>query len=353
MVLLGYDGASAFDLNSAKQHGGIVIADYLVGHPGGYDPANEARVDHTRFLGMGAYPNWERAAGFFNTCTVAEARAAGVEGAAATKALGFPVDGTIRIAFSFDQYVPGARFAEMGQKFDAVRAGIGAGFHAAVYGQYPLINYLVANGHAPGKHWLSGSTFNEPYNASGPNIAMVQSHDAQGNWINTQVPGTDVNTVIDPHALGAWWPAGSPYASTTTASGEASMIYIKAPTGGIGVMAGGGKYHFTPAEWTAHSAVRNALPAAVRDSAAPLVSISDAAWNALPEYRDDLAQLTNAISAADTDLGARIAAAKVDVAALAAALAPLLSTTGTVTQAMLEQALRTVLGSVDNPGVTP
>lgn len=215
MALLGYDGASAFDLNVAKQHGGIVIADYLVGHPGGYDPANEARVDNTRFLGMGAYPNWERAAGFFNTCTVAEARAAGVEGAAATKALGFPADGSIRIAFSFDQYVTGARFVEMGQKFAAVRAGVGAGFQAAVYGQYGLINYLVTTGHAPGKHWLSGSTYNEPYNPSGPNIAMVQSHDAQGNWINTQVPGTDVNTVIDPHALGAWWPTGSPYAGGT------------------------------------------------------------------------------------------------------------------------------------------
>lgn len=309
MALLAYDGASAFDLNVAKQYGGIAIADYLVGHPGGYDPANEARVAHTRFLGMGPIPNWERAAGFFNACTVAEARTAGAEGAAASRALGFPADGSIRVYFSFDEYVTGARFVEMGQKFDAVRAGC-VGYQAAVYGQYPLINYLVTTGHAPGKHWLSGSTFNEPYNPSGPNIAMVQSHDAAGNWINTQVPGTDVNTVIDPHALGAWWPAGSPYASTTTtASGEASMIYIKAPTGGIGVLAGGGKYHFTPAEWTAHSAVRNALPAAVRDTVAPFVSITDAQWNALPEYRDDLAEVTNAIAAADTDLTAKIAAA--------------------------------------------
>lgn len=215
MALLAYDGASAFDLNVAKQHGGIAIADYLVGHPGGYDPANEARVIHTRFLGMGPIPNWERAAGFFNACTVADARTAGAEGAAASRALGFPADGSIRVYFSFDEYVTGARFVEMGQKFDAVRAGC-VGYQAAVYGQYSLINYLVTTGHAPGKHWLSGSTFNEPYNPSGPNIAMVQSHDAQGNWINTQVPGTDVNTVIDPRALGAWWPPGSPYTGGTS-----------------------------------------------------------------------------------------------------------------------------------------
>jgi len=43
---------------------------------------------------------------------------------------------------------------------------------------------------------------------------MVQSHDIDGKWLNTPVAGTDINTITDPHGLRAWWPDGSPYAST-------------------------------------------------------------------------------------------------------------------------------------------
>lgn len=137
------------------------------------------------------------------------------------------------------------------------------------------------------------------------------------------------------------------------------MIYIKAPTAGIGALVGGGKYHFTPAEWAAHGAVRAGLPAAIRDAVAPMVSITDAQWNALPEYRDDLAEIGTAISNVGADLTAKLAAAG-DPAKLAsalltplvAALTPVVQGGQPITQAELESALRTVLGSVDNtPGV--
>lgn len=218
MALLAYDGASPFDLNAAKAHGAIAITGYMVGHPGGFNPIDKARIAAIRAGGMGFLPNGEHAADFFATCTVTQARAFGAEMNTACRAAGIPASGTVRVPFSFDFQCPASRFPEMGTKFDAVRAGLGAGYQGMIYGQYSLINWLVANGHAPGKHWLMASTFNEPYNASGPNIAMVQSHDANGNWLATQVPGTDVNTVIDPHALGAWWPAGSPYAGGSNVS---------------------------------------------------------------------------------------------------------------------------------------
>jgi hypothetical protein len=49
------------------------------------------------------------------------------------------------------------------------------------------------------------------FNAASPNVCLVQMHDGVGNWIGTDMLGTDRNTVTDVHALGAWWPTGSPY----------------------------------------------------------------------------------------------------------------------------------------------
>lgn len=303
MALLAYDGASAFDLNVAKQHSGIAVTGYLVGHPGGFNPIDKNRVNQIRALGMGFVPNWERSADFFNTCTIADAQAAGAEGASACRALGLPADGTLRVPFSFDGYVQGNRFVEMGQKFNAVRTGLGTGFQAMIYGQYSLINYLVTTGHAPGKHWLSGSTYNEPYNPSGPNICMVQSHDAAGNWINTEVPGTDVNTVIDPHALGAWWPPGSPYGDDMS---PADVAAINAHTDEMIFKLADGITARILAQSTDASAVRiNGQTAAAFQATADQL------------HAEVTIPVVAAVKAAQVPV--------VDVNALAAALAPLLS----------------------------
>ncbi|HET6916909.1 MAG TPA: hypothetical protein VFH56_12535, partial [Acidimicrobiales bacterium] len=90
-------------------HGGVAASVYIVGDPGGYQPANAARVAALRNAGLGILPNWERAAGFFLTCTLAEAKQAGVEALAACRALGFPDDGSVGVAFSFDFQCPATR----------------------------------------------------------------------------------------------------------------------------------------------------------------------------------------------------------------------------------------------------
>jgi hypothetical protein len=214
VTLYAYDGANpGFDLAAAKANGGIVATVYIVGTPGGMPHADRARVAAIRAAGMGVLPNWERAADFFGTCTVADARAAGVEALAACKALGFPADGTIQVPFSFDFDVPSTRFREMGAKVDAVTAGLTSAYVPMVYAQTDLIDYLVSHGYLAGKQWLMASTWGRPYNPASPNVCLVQSHDAAGNWINSHVTGTDINTVTDPHALGAWWPDGSPYST--------------------------------------------------------------------------------------------------------------------------------------------
>lgn len=212
MTMLAYDGASPFDLADAKAAGGILITGYIVGHPGGLDPIGKERVQQALALGLGVLPNWERAADYFLTCTVADAKTAGVEALTACRALGFADDGSVGVAFSFDVQVPASRFAEMGSKVDAITAGLAGHYLTVVYAQQSLIEYLVAHGHLTGKQWLMGSTWGQPYHPSSPNVFMVQSHDAAGNWLNSTVHGTDVNTVIDPHAIPAAWPTNSPYA---------------------------------------------------------------------------------------------------------------------------------------------
>lgn len=227
-MTFAYDGASMFDLAAAKAAAGIIATVYIVGSPGGMPHADAARVSAIRAAGMGALPNWERAADYFLTCSVADAKAAGVEALSACRALGFPADGSIQCAFSIDVQVPRSRFAEIGQKVDAIRAGLTSAYQVMVYAQSDLIDYLVQNGHLAGKQWLMGSTWDAPYNVASPNVCMVQSHDAAGNWLNSHVSGTDVNTVTDPSAVKAWWPDGSPYATPTNIM-EAIMALAGAP----------------------------------------------------------------------------------------------------------------------------
>jgi hypothetical protein len=86
-------------------------------------------------------------------------------------------------------------------------------------------------------------------------------------------------------------------------------------------------------------AIKNGLPAAVRETLMPVVNVTDAQFNALPKLADDMAQVLNAVS---TDQVATITAVKAlpaiikanmpsgvtmsdaDIANLAAKIAPLL-----------------------------
>jgi hypothetical protein len=212
VTLWVYDGASAFDLDVAKANGGAACTGYIVGSPGGFAHIDRARVDQIRAKGMGFSPNWERAADAFLTYSVGECGQAGVEALNACNALGVPAG--VRVSFSIDTQVPAGRFPEMAQKLDAAQAGMGGRHPAFLYGQSDLIDWLGANPGSTklrGKHWLMMSTWNQPYNIRSPFVCMVQEHNLDGSWHSSPVPGTDSNLLIDPYALGAWWPDNSPY----------------------------------------------------------------------------------------------------------------------------------------------
>jgi len=214
-----FDAANpSIDIGAMVRHGAVVAPVYIVGSPGGFPHVDRARVAALRKAGLAPLPNWERAADFFRNCTVEEAHAAGVEALNACRDLGFPDDGSIDVPFSFDYNISPSEYAAAAARLVAANVGLGGHYRAIAYGPIGFLTYLGAHGQ-PGPHWLMASTFRSSSlfyasEVSSPHVALIQSHDAAGNWLNSPIPGTDINTVVNPHALGAWWPDGSPYART-------------------------------------------------------------------------------------------------------------------------------------------
>lgn len=220
-TLRAYDGATPWSpvrLRQAKQHGAIAVSVYIVGTPGGMPHADKADVAAALSAGLGVLPNWERAADFFRTASIADCTNAGKEALAACRAVRLPDDGSVGVAFSFDYEVAVGRYAHATDQLKACGDGMGGHYQPLGYAQIDLINYWAAHG-MPGPHWLMGSTWRASSQftkaeVGSAHVAMVQSHDANGNWLNSPVAGTDVNTVTQPHKLAAYWPAGSPYTPT-------------------------------------------------------------------------------------------------------------------------------------------
>lgn len=204
MTLYAYDGASAFDLAAAKRAGAILITGYIVGHPGGMDPINKARVAQIRAMGMGFLPNWERGAAYLVTCSRADGVAAGREAVAALRALGVPDDGTVACPFSWDTGIDPAKYPDCGVVADGIIEGLAGRYRFTAYGQGGLIDYFAKTHRLQSEGWLSASKSFPGYNAADTRVALVQK-------VGTPVAGTDQNIVTDPANIHAWWPDNSPY----------------------------------------------------------------------------------------------------------------------------------------------
>jgi len=156
-------------------------------------------------------PNWEGWANELVGESYAQGQADAREALAALPT-GIPRNGSVKIYFSIDVLVAYNGITKCDEAMRGVNSIVRpAGFQTGVYAEGALIDRYVKLGLAQGKQWLSGSSSFPGFDPKSPNVCIVQSHDANGNWMNSPVPGTDVNTVTDPHAIGAWWPDGSPY----------------------------------------------------------------------------------------------------------------------------------------------
>ena len=205
MTSYAFDGASPFDLAAAKANGAAVITGYVIGRPGGQNPIDKARVDEILALGLGFLPNAELAANFFDTCTLAEAKAMGAEAATACTNLGLPADGSVAIPGSFDFDFGADRYPEMWQKLAAYGRGL-TGYLPRAYGPQGFLDYITAPSRMPGtKHWLMMSTFGQPYNPASPSVCMAQEHTLTGAWLSSPVAATDVSTITDLPAVHAYF----------------------------------------------------------------------------------------------------------------------------------------------------
>jgi hypothetical protein len=206
MVLHAYDGAYLRAVTQVKAVGGIAMNLYVSGMyavPTGY--ANTVRA-----AGVGCWPNYE--VGLWELVSnKAAGEAAARRGVADAIRAGFPADGTIWFPFSVDVNVPPSRYGEVGAAFDGINAVVAGRFLVGCYGQGGLIDYLHNTGRTHAKGWLSSSSSYPGFNPASPNVCLVQQHDANGNWINTDVPNSDINTITDVANLHAWWPAKSKY----------------------------------------------------------------------------------------------------------------------------------------------
>lgn len=208
MSLFMYDAAFAPNLAACKARGAVAMSHYLTGTYGG----TSAQPRAIRAAGMGAVFNWERDPGALIGASREQGRNIAVEALAAIDPAA--PRGKIACYFSVDKDVLNSRLGSCDQGFLGIRDVLGTAVRPAVYGELGLIDHLVSSRILTGKHWLSMSEgFSAPgtYDPASPNVCLVQMHDIKGNWIGTDVPGTDRNTVTDAHALGAWWPDNSPY----------------------------------------------------------------------------------------------------------------------------------------------
>ena len=205
---LMYDAAygQTLDLPDCRRRGAIAISHYVTGQYATTSPQPAA----IRAAGMGALLNWERTAGALVGLSRFGGQAIGREFLNVADPA-CPQDGTVAGYFSVDVDVAAGNLDACDQAFLGIDDVLRGHFRTAVYGEGDLIDHLVSSNILHGKHWLSMSEGFGGFNAMSPNVCVVQMHDAAGNWIGTDLPATDRNTVTDPYALNAWWNDGSPY----------------------------------------------------------------------------------------------------------------------------------------------
>lgn len=154
-----------------------------------------------RAAGKGIIPNHERGAG-----DLLGGYQAGVTAAneCMSNVAGWqcPQDGSVAIFYSVDVSVPEWQYAAVGAAFDGIRDAHAGRWKIGCYGQGGLIDYLASTGRTNVKGWLSSSSSYPGYNRFSPNVGAYQ-------LVGSDIPGTDQNIITDAAGLGVWWPEGA------------------------------------------------------------------------------------------------------------------------------------------------
>lgn len=261
--------------------------------------------------------------------------------------------------------------------------GVDTAYPHASYPPWAKVVCGYAGGHTPhqwtptevaavrdsGRHWWAIWT---SLNSSGTLTAALGAADAKAMAARLPVYGYSKNDPVlydvepaifdrDPAgaraAITAWkagmHAAGYPKAYVYTVARQggdwiANWTNVKPrsiPAGKIGVQYGGDQGGFD------YNVFADSLISPIGDppvTPAEITAIAAAVWNHQVDSQDGKQQHSAAYWLENPNEKLTAIAASINPAKLAAALAPLLAAAGPVTEAALEQALRTVLGSLDN-----
>lgn len=217
-ALYCFDAAYAPDLAKVKAAGGVAVNGYLTGR---YE-STTTQPAAARAAGLGWIATYEEAASELVGASRATGQAVGQKILAAFKRLSIPLDGTVAVYPSVDVY--DGTPTDCNTAWQGIRDVIAGKISVRVYAEGAVIDALHKGGLLDGPGWLSASTGYPGYNPGDPNVCMVQLTG------QSPVSGTDADHLItDPHALGAWWPDGSPYGAQVALTQADIQLLLDTP----------------------------------------------------------------------------------------------------------------------------
>lgn len=199
--LYAFDAAYAPDLAAVKAEGGIAVNGYLTGDYA--DTTTQPAAAHA--AGLGYVPTYEEGRDELVNASRAAGQAVGRKILDAFDRKGIPLNGTVAVYPSVDVPVGAGTADACNAGWRGIRDVIAGKVSVRAYAEGAVIDALVRAGLVDGPCWLAAPTSWPGFDVNDANVCMIQ-------LVGSPVGGTDQNHLVtDPSALGAWWPAGSPY----------------------------------------------------------------------------------------------------------------------------------------------
>jgi len=218
--LFMYDAAYAPGFDAVKRNGGVAVNCYLTGmyQDSTADPAAARRA------GLGVVMTYEEGRSELVRAGRGEGQDAGRRILAALEREHVPLDGSVAVYPSVDVSLAQA------DACDAAWRGLRDVLHGKAsvryYGEGRVGDHLFDAGLLDGKYWLAAPSSWPGFDgtADTKRVCVVQ-------LVGSPVRSTDQNVITDPHALGAWWPEGSPYARGDQVSVSDVITALKSAEG--------------------------------------------------------------------------------------------------------------------------
>lgn len=213
-MLTAHDAAYAPDLGALRRVGSIAVNGYLTGKYA----TTTTQPAAARAAGLGYVATYEEGPSELVGASRYTGRRVGDKIMAAWRAKGLPLGPEFAVYPSVDV---NAAAGSCDNGWQGIRDVIQGEISLRSYADGAIIDHLTAARLVDGKCWLAAPTSWPGYRLDDPNVCMIQ-------MVGTDVPGTDRNHIVtDPHALGAWWPDGSPYATGGLTVSEIAEIMAR------------------------------------------------------------------------------------------------------------------------------